>query len=81
MLYFIKYTLNIYISTMAHVHAFQIEKLRNDFDNIITLKREISKVKTVVSEKLSQLKLVYNDLIKNNSKKYFVLLGFILFSI
>ena len=57
---------------MAHVHAFQIEKLRNDFDNIITLKREISKVKTVVSEKLSQLKLVYNELIKNNSKKIFL---------
>jgi hypothetical protein len=57
---------------MAHVHAFQIEKLRNDFDNIITLKREISKVKTVVSDKLSQLKIVYNDLIKNNSKKIFL---------
>jgi len=57
---------------MSHIHAFQIEKLRNDFDNIITLKREISKVKTVVSDKLSQLKLVYNDLIKQNNKKIFL---------
>lgn len=57
---------------MSHVHAFQIEKLRNDFENIITLKREISKVKQVVSDKLSQLKLVYNDLIKTNNKKIFL---------
>lgn len=57
---------------MSHIHAFQIEKLRNDFENIITLKREISKVKLVVSEKLTQLKLVYNDLIKTNNKKIFL---------
>lgn len=57
---------------MSNVHAFQIEKLRNDFANIITLKREISKVKIVVSDKLSQLKLVYNDLMKTNSKKIFL---------
>lgn len=57
---------------MSHIHAFQIEKLRNDFENIITLKREISKVKQVVSDKLSQLKLVYNDLIKTNNKKIFL---------
>jgi len=57
---------------MSHIHAFQIEKLRNDFDNIITLKREIAKVKKVVAEKLADLKTVYNDLIKTNGKKIFV---------
>jgi len=54
---------------MSHSHAFQIEKLKNDFDNILTLKREISKMKKVVVDKLSQLKLVYNNLVKTNSKK------------
>jgi hypothetical protein len=57
---------------MNHNHAFQIEKLRTNFENIITLKKEISKVKMVVSDKLSQLKLVYNDLIKTNNKKIFL---------
>jgi len=57
---------------MSHIHAFQIDKLKTDFDNIITLKREIAKVKLVVTDKLTQLKAVYNDLIKANSKKIFV---------
>jgi len=57
---------------MSHSHAFQIEKLKNNFDNIITLKREIAKVKKVVSDKLTDLKKVYNDLIKTNSKKIFL---------
>jgi hypothetical protein len=57
---------------MSHLHAFHIEKLKNDFTNIITLKREIAKVKSVVADKLSQLKKVYNDLIKTNSKKIFL---------
>jgi hypothetical protein len=57
---------------MSHIHAFQIDKLKTDFDNIITLKREIAKVKLVVTDKLTQLKAVYNDLIKTNNKKIFV---------
>jgi hypothetical protein len=57
---------------MAHTYAFQIDKLKNNFDNIITLKREISKVKKVVLDKLNQLKSVYNELVKSNSKKLFL---------
>jgi hypothetical protein len=57
---------------MNHNHAFQIEKLRNNFENIITLKKEIAKVKMLVSDKLSQLKIVYNELIKTNNKKIFL---------
>jgi len=57
---------------MTHVHAFQINKLENDFSNIITLKREIAKVKKIVVDKLSQLKEVYNELIKTNNKKIFL---------
>jgi len=57
---------------MTHNHAFDIEKLKTDFENIITLKKEITKVKIVVSEKLSQLKIQYNELVKANGKKIFL---------
>ena len=57
---------------MSHIYAFQIEKLKINFDNIITLKREIAKIKHLVIEKLAHLKEVYNDLIKSNNKKIFM---------
>ena len=56
-------------SNSMYAHAFHIEKLKTHFNNIITLKLEISKVKTVVSAKLADLKKVYNDLTKSNCKK------------
>jgi len=57
---------------MSHIYAFQIEKLKINFENIITLKREIAKIKHLVIEKLAHLKEVYNDLIKSNNKKIFM---------
>jgi hypothetical protein len=57
---------------MSYAHAFQMEKLKTNFDNIITLKREIAKVKKVVTDKLTELKTVYNELIKTNTKKIFL---------
>lgn len=57
---------------MSNTHAAQIIRLKTDFNNIITLKREIAKIKQVVSEKLTQLKTVYNDLIKTNNRKIFL---------
>ena len=57
---------------MSVNHAFHIEKLKTDFENIITLKKEIAKIKSIVSDKLSQLKLQYNELVKSNSKKIFL---------
>ena len=57
---------------MTHNHGFHIDKLKNNFNNIITLKREISKVKRSVTDKLTDLKKVYNDLIKANTKKIFI---------
>ena len=57
------------MSLNINSHAYNIEKLKLDFDNIITLKQEIAKTKASVSENLNQLKGVYNDLLKSNSKK------------
>ena len=52
-----------------YAHAFHIEKLKTHFNNIITLKQEVSKIKTIVATKLTDLKKVYNDLTKSNCKK------------
>jgi hypothetical protein len=56
-------------NTDIYAHAFHIEKLKTHFNNIITLKQEVSKIKTVVATKLADLKKVYNDLTKSNCKK------------
>jgi hypothetical protein len=60
------------MSININAHAFNIEKLKVDFDNIITLKQEIAKTKASVADNLNQLKSVYNELLKSNSKKIFL---------
>jgi hypothetical protein len=57
---------------MANIHSQHIEKLKIDFDNIITLKQEMVKIKIGITEKLAQLKTVYNELLQSNSKKIFL---------
>jgi len=57
---------------MSVDHAFQIQILKSDFDNILSLKKEIAKIKTIVSEKLGQLKIQYGELLKTNNKKIFL---------
>ena len=57
---------------MSHLHAFHIEKLRGNFENLITMKKEIAKIKQCVLDKLTQLKTVYSELVKTNSKKIFL---------
>jgi len=54
---------------MSSDHSYQIEKLKNNFDNIIVLKSEIVKIKFQLAEKLNQLKVIYNELAKVNTKK------------
>jgi len=51
------------------VNAFQLDKLKMNFENIIQLKIEVTKIKQIISEKLAQLKQVYNELVKSNTKK------------
>ena len=41
---------------MSYAQAFEIEKLKTSFDNIITLKREISKVKKSGNGKTKRIK-------------------------
>ena len=54
---------------MSNIHASHIEKLKNDFENIMAIKSEIIKLKNTVASKLEQLKIVYGDLLRNNNKK------------
>ena len=57
---------------MAHIHSYQIEKLKTNFNNLIVIKKEIVKVKINLADTLNKLKTVYNDLIKTNTKKIFL---------
>ena len=57
---------------MSLDHINHIAKLRADFSNIIALKTEIVRVKEKVQEELGHLKDVYQELVKNNTKKSFV---------
>ena len=49
-----------------------IEKLKTNFDNIVSLKIEIARTKLQVSEKLQHLKDIYGELLKSNTKKIFL---------
>jgi len=49
-----------------------IEKLKINFDNIISLKIEIARTKLQVVEKLQHLKDIYSELLKSNTKKIFL---------
>lgn len=54
---------------MADDHAFKMEKLKNNFDSILTLKRKVLQTKTDIHERLQQVKKMYTELMKQNTKK------------
>ena len=57
---------------MSSLHSFNIDKLKSDFQSILFLQNEVLTKKKVLVEKLSELKIVYNDLVKRNNKKIFL---------
>ena len=57
---------------MSSLHSFNIDKLKSDFQSILFLQNEVLTKKKVLVEKLAELKLVYNDLVKRNNKKIFL---------
>ena len=54
---------------MADDHAFKMDKLKNNFDSILTLKRKVLQTKTEIHERLQQVKKMYTELMKQNTKK------------
>lgn len=57
---------------MSSLHSFNIDRLKNDFQSILILQNEILTKKKVLAEKLAELKIIYNDLVKRNNKKIFL---------
>jgi hypothetical protein len=53
-------------------YIFHNEKLKNNFKNIISIKKKIGITKTNVNSKLSELKKLHSDMIKDNSKQIFL---------
>lgn len=54
---------------MADDHAFKIDKLKNNFESILTLKRKVFQTKTEIHDRLLQVKKMYTELMKQNTKK------------
>lgn len=54
---------------MADDHAFKMDKLKNNFDGILTLKRKVLQTKSEIHERLQKVKKMYTELMKQNTKK------------
>lgn len=54
---------------MADDHAFKIDKLKNNFDGILALKRKVLQSKNEIHDRLQQVKKMYTELMKQNTKK------------
>lgn len=57
---------------MTSLRDFNIDKLKTEFQSILHLQTEVLRKKTLLTEKLAELKEVYNGLVKNNNKKIFL---------
>ena len=54
---------------MSDDHAFKMDKLKNNFDGILTLKRKVLQTKSEIHERLQKVKKMYTELMKQNTKK------------
>jgi len=59
-------------SSIKSTHAFNLEKLKNSFNNILQLIDEINHIKLHANKKLNKLRDAYFKLIENNNKKVFL---------
>jgi len=57
---------------MSNAYISQNEKLKNSFKNIISMKREIGTTKNKVATKLTELKQLHSEMIKDNNKQIFL---------
>jgi hypothetical protein len=54
---------------MADEHAFKMDKLKNNFEGILNLKRKVLQTKTEINDRLQIVKKMYTELMKQNTKK------------
>ena len=57
---------------MSSIHLFNMDVLKNEFQEILKLQYEIQTRKTAILDKLQDIKGVYSNLVKTNTKKIFL---------
>jgi hypothetical protein len=57
---------------MSSIHLLNMDALKTEFQDILRLQYEIQTRKTAILEKLQELKIVYSNLVKTNTKKIFL---------
>jgi hypothetical protein len=57
---------------MTTMHLFQIETLKQEFNNIVSFQEQITHKKSVLETNLASLKTLYGSLVKENNKKIFL---------
>ena len=57
---------------MTSLYLFNLEKLKSDFQDILKTQLDVQTHKAVIIKQIQDLKGVYNDLVKTNTKKIFL---------
>ena len=57
---------------MSTIHLFNIESLKSKFQDIIQTQYEILNKRSTLMNKIEDLKKIYSEMVKNNSKKIFL---------
>ena len=57
---------------MSSVHLFNIETMKSKFQEMIQIQSQILEKRSSLTEKLTDLKQLYSDLVKKNTKKIFL---------
>lgn len=57
---------------MTSLHLFNIDTLKTEFQSILKIQYDVQVHKKIIQEKLDELKKIYNDLVKTNTKKIFL---------
>ena len=57
---------------MTSLHLFNFEKLKSEFQTILHIQYEIIQKRKTIFEKLHELKITYQTLVKNNTKRIFL---------
>jgi hypothetical protein len=57
---------------MTSLYLFNLDKLKSDFQDILKVQLDVQTHKSVIIKQIQDLKGVYNDLVKTNTKKIFL---------
>ena len=57
---------------MTSLHLFNMDRMKSDFQEVLQLHMDIKTNKSNINEKISQLKTLYQNLVKKNTKKIFL---------